>query len=512
MKNKQVWLRLGLLFLVLLGGFFLAQSRGLSFHFVDEEDHIIHGYYMNQGFELYKDLSTNHQPLVYLASNWLQKIYQANSIFLVIKRHRLAVFSYGAIWSIFLVWRFKWVGLIFVALFEWLKYFLFGNLLLMESLAVYPGVYLLTAAWEMVKDSKVINKIKKLESVFLGFSSFLVVFNLIPLWPWLAIIWLIFWLKNKKRFVWQMIGALVPTLILFILISPIDWFRETVRNNYLYAAPQLSVVKTTTDWLRLIFFPWLAFGVKDSLQAGFIKLFVAGWSGGLVYLLIKKDKRLIWWLGIYGLLFLANNRVLDPGTVFYQGFHLLPWLAMLMMVFGLSLKLLWREKKLRWPLAVIFGGWISVLLLNKAMPYFWRTKPIEEYHINYSPFDDFGFAVKTLARPGDRLAVLTNESLIHWQTGTVPATRQIVYYSWHHMVPDLEKDFEETFSLENDDPPEFIYGQEKAQLIEEKYVNLLKYGKETLLAVRKDIAEAVDPKQKQTISDRGFSLSLSLTF
>ncbi|MFC1627007.1 hypothetical protein ACFL18_00435 [Patescibacteria group bacterium] len=492
-KKLLLFLVLGI---ILTGVFRLSSQRALSFHFVDEEDHIVTASLMNQGYKLYKDLSVNHQPLVYLGSSWLQKIAKPTNMLVLIKWHRLAIFFYSAIWSILLVWKFRKTGLLFVAMFEWLKFYLFGNLWLMESLAVYPTVYLF-ASWLQSGLSNVWPK--KKEAIFLGFCSFLVVFNLVPLWPWLGVVWLIYLIKNKKQFWWLLLGTLIPTIILFILVSPIDWFRETITYNVVYAMPRLSAVKTLNDWLKIIFFPFFSLVTKGSFQAKVIGFLTIGWLVGLINLLKINRKKFLWLLTMYPLLVLANLRVLSPTLVFYLGFHLLPWLGLLLVVFLISLK---EVKKLIVLIIFLVGG-IS-LLLDKNMPYFWKTDALNEYHINYSQFNDINFAVKILAEENDRLAVLTSESLIYWNTGVAPATRQVVYYAWELDVPELKADYEKVFY--GDNPPEFIYGSQEKNLVEQKYAGLLKNDKLTELYVRKDKVKNIDQSQIDNLLLRKFSL------
>ena len=439
---------------MLLASFRLANQRALSFHFVDEEDHIVTADFMNQGFKLYKDLSVNHQPLVYLSSQVVQTITQPKSIYLLIKTHRLAMFVYGALWSVFLVWRFGLVGLIFSLFMEGLKYYGFGNLWLMESMAIYPSVYIfgnLIEGW--------INKVwpKKWESILMGVSSFVVLFNLVPLWPWLAIVWLVYLIKNRKMFGWQLLGLVLPTVVLFLFVSPIDWFRETIEYNVVYAMPQLSVINSFQDWLKIIFFPFLALGIKGSYQAQVIIFLLVGLVSGS---LINGRFGL---LGlIYGLLVLANLRVPSPEEVYYGGFHLLPWMGLLLICSLLMIKRI-RIK----PIVFVLIIWGLSLLLDKNMPYFWQTNSMIEYQVNYSRFDSLNTKVKSLAKPNDRMAVLTSESLIYWQTGIKPATRQVVYYAWEHDVPRLKEEYEQVFY--GIDPPEFIYGANETRLVEEKY-------------------------------------------
>jgi len=425
-KHKRLVIYLLILGAVFFCAFRLSQSRSASFHFVDEEDHITFAYYINKGYKLHRDLQGNHQPLAYFGSAFLQKMTKPPNILMLVKRHRQAMFFYGLLWSFIFVIRFRFTGLIFAILFEFLKYWQFGNLFLQESLAAYPIFYLFGNLMEMLL-FKI--KPKKLESIFLGFCTFIVIFNLIPFWPWLTFLWLIFLVKNKKYFIYQFLTTLFLTIVLFLFYSPIDWFRETIYNNIVYAIPALSEISGIQDWLKLIFFPFLSFAVKDSLQADLIRLFIAGWLMGMVCLLKKKDKKIIWFLFFYFLLFLANTSVLSPGAVFYGGFHLLPWLGLIWMLFIYSLRIVSKDRKIKKIVFPLFFIWGAFLLTNKSVPYFWKTDINREYHVNYSTFDDFNFAIKTIAESGDRLAVFTNESLIYWQTGAVPATRQIVYYA-----------------------------------------------------------------------------------
>jgi len=375
------------------------------------------------------------------------------------------------LWSLILVWRFGLAGLLFVGAFEGLKLYGFGNLWLMESLAVYPAVYL-TAVFLSGLDNNVWPK--KYESIFLGFCSFLVLFNLVPLWPWLLVVWIMYLVKNRKMLLWLLTGLIVPTIILFLLVSPIDWFRETIYYNVKYAMPRLSVVNSLQDWLKIIFLPLMALATKGSYLA---QVFGYLFFGLVVSFLMRKKYSFL--IITYVLLVFSNLR--EPSlNVFYEGFHLLPLIGILLMV-GL-INILKIKNKLLLGVMIIWSGF---LIFNKNMPYFWKTNTLEEYHINYSGFDDLNYAVKTLAQENSRLAVLSSESLIYWKTGVKPATRQVVYYSWEHDVPRLKKEYTEVFY--GSDPPEFIYGSNEGELVKNKYTPLLKDQKPTELYIRNDL-------------------------
>jgi len=483
-KRWWQWLILGIVMLV---SFQISQSRSLSLHFVDEEDHIAFADYINQGYQLHRDIQNNHQPLAYFGSAIIQKLTHPENIFMLIRRHRQVVFFYGLLWSLLIVWRFKDLGVIFMVFFEFLKYWLLGNLWLMETLAVYPLVYLF-GNWLQVWFEQY--KIKRLESVFLGLCAFLIIFNLVPLWPWLAVIYLLWLIKTRKMILWQGLGLLIGIVILFSgHYSPIDWFRESIYNNWVYAIPALSPYKGPLDWLKMIFFPILAFFTKNSLQAQFISLFFVG------YLLAAFFKRKL--LFLYPLLVLANNRVLSPGTVYYQGFHLLPWIALMIFTFGFSLKLI------KFKFRLIFLVWGGVLFLNKSMPYFLKTDTANEYYINFSTIEDMNFAIKNISNSNDRLAVLDNQPLIYWQTKTKPATRQLVYYGWESSVKDLRENYQKVFF--GDNPPEIVYGGKEVKLMAEKYIALQRENKPTLLFVRKDRYEEITPEQWAALETRRFN-------
>lgn len=460
----------------------VSQSRSLSLHFVDEEDHLAGAELINRGYKLHEQIQSNHQPLVYFGSAAVQKITQPDNIFMLVRRHRQAIWLYGALWSLLLVWRFRWPGLIFVLFFEFLKYGLLGNLLLMESLAVYPAVYLL-GTYLAPKPPR------RVELIFLGLCSFLIVFNLVPLWPWLGVIWLAYLVKLKIKVIYPIISFLFFTGILFSRYSPAGWFRETIYNNWLYAVPALNQVKTGLDWLKIIFFPFTAYFTAGSLQAQFISLFFTGFLLAAVF-----NRKL---LLLYPFLLLANNRVLSPGAAYYEGFHLLPWLGLMITLFVYSLKFLPKY------FLLAFGIWSLVLLANPTMPYFNKTDPDYEYYVNYSTIDDFNFAVKNLAVPGDRMAVTTNLPLAHWKTGTNLATRQLVYYGWEPNVPELKADYERVFY--GDNPPEIIYGNDEPELQANKYVNIFKYGRPTELFIRRDRFAQITDSQWATLSTRGFT-------
>lgn len=478
-KNIFIWLAFGLIMAV---SFNISKARSLSMHFVDEEDHMAGAELMNRGYKLHEQIQGNHQPLVYAASAAIQRLTKPNNMFMLVRRHRQSMFIYGLVWSAIILWRFKTNGLIFIVFFEFLKYGLFGNLLLMESLAAYPAVYL----FFVFLGRKIPHRP---ELIWLGLSTFVIVFSLVPLYPWLIIVWLGLLLKLKLKIIWPLLAFGGAALLLFSFYSPTAWFRETIYNNWLYAIPALNPVKTGADWLKIIFFPFQAWLIQNSLQAQFIRLFLSGFLIASVF----KPKLLL----LYPLLVLANNRVLTPAAAYYQGFHLLPWLGLMIALFAFSITSL----KLKFKLLLVI--WAAALMLNKNMTYFLKTEVEYEYFVNYSTLDDVNFAIKNIKLAGDRLAVTANQPLIYWQTGTDLATRQMIYGGWEPKVPELKVDYERVFY--GDNPPEIIFGNDEPELLTNNYLNIFKHGQQTELFIRNDRAAKITDAQWAALATRGFS-------
>jgi len=101
-------------FTIFLLSFFISVKFSQSFHFVDEDDHLVFAHFMNKGYKLYDDLSSNHQPLVYFFSSLGQKIIQPKTLFSLITGGRLLVFAYGFLWSLFLLFQFGPIILVFI--------------------------------------------------------------------------------------------------------------------------------------------------------------------------------------------------------------------------------------------------------------------------------------------------------------------------------------------------------------------------------------------------------------
>jgi len=442
-------------FFVLFGGVLLISEKySQSFHFVDEDDHLVFASFINKDYKLYTDLSTNHQPLVYFLSSLTQKAVKPTTLFTLIKSGREAVFLYSFIASLFLFFYFGPIFLLFSLFFELTKFFIFGNLLLSESLVVYPLVFILGESFRTVFFKK---PPKSWQGFIFGLCNFLIFFNLLPLIPGILAFDIIFLLKTKKLKSF-LVGLILPTILLFLFVNPLDYFRETIVYNVKYVVPVLAPVKGIRDMVIIFLFPFLSFiNGRQSIMNQFIQFFTIILLINFILLIYKKKiKKILWWVLFFLLILSFNNRNLVPGEMFYTGFHLLPWYAAFIFFNLLTLKINFSEIKSKIKYILIFllilGG--GILFSSRYMPYLVAIDKNYEHNINFYPYYVIGKAINAVADSKDSLAVLPDESLIYWLAGTKLATRQVIYHSWEYQAPLLKEQMDKVFTV---DPPDFIY-------------------------------------------------------
>src|SRR3989344_737477 len=466
----------------------VTERYSQSFKFADEDEHFAVGQLLDRGKRLYKDISLNHQPLIFITSQVVHRVFDPPNIFMLLKRHREVVFGWGLVWSLLFFWRFGFTALPAVVTYESIKYFVLGNSFLAESLAVYPSMYVFGSLVELVAAKK-----ERREEFWLGLASAMAVFYLLPtaLPLAMAALWRCFWLRFKR--LWQyLLGAGVMVGGLLIFVNPGEYFIETIRNNSLYAVPAISEVKSVTDMIRLWTLPFTVWFKPFSLLNYWIAFISAGWFLTLVIFLLRKQWRQA---AVIGGLFLLwggfNARVLTPGKYFFEGFHLSVWLGVGVLSGWLLLmhtvqRLSGRLKALVVVMIAVLFGWGQV---QRDMPLFNKIDPMTENYINYSPMATVSRIIRILSQSNDRLMSLPNETIDHWDTRLLPAMSQIGFNDWQYSVPERTKEYYDTVTNQ---PPAFIvfandgsrYGESMEKLITQRYMLLYVVYRNTASPIR----------------------------
>ena len=520
-KKKLFWL---LPFLLLLM-FFIIQFIGLrnhsqSFYFQDETEHITLGWMMSDyGKSLYKDLSTNHQPLPIIVGSLFSKLIKFVTLFQLIERLRIGMLLFNFLISIFIVFRFRWKGLLSVFLLQSVSYLFFGWYVLAESLVAPVVSIVVLNLLELFFDKKVEKSGETKENIFdgivIGFSMFWLAFNLLPLWPFIAISSLAYLYKSPVKTKKYFLNSLfIFIALLFTQIPIFNWLEETFYHLIKYYLPYNNELESG-GIIRLLVLPFSGLFYLQSEIARF--LFIGTILSFLMAKrLFKNAKNRFKFILFFVLILLLNTRVIDVRKVFYTGFHLYPFIAgfgsfvsffVVMYIknnYG-EMKKLFSTKNIE----LIFIGIIIISLLTGNMKWVKERKDrVSEHNIQYGEQQAFASALKEVKIDGDRLLTgADGYGYINMVSNLPLADRQNFYLDWAYRVPNLKEEFE---ILMKDNPPEFIYFKEDSSDyfdnlgLEDNYIRLSRdSGSVTDLYIHKEkVGEVTDEQWQGFVKQR----------
>lgn len=511
--NKLKFILLILTLVLLFVSSKAYQNQALSFHFVDEEDNIVLGSYLLKGEKLYSDLFSHHQPLAYTFSAGIQKATDANTLFLLIKRHREAVIIWSVFWSVFLVLRFGLPLFITVLIYEPLKIFLLGNLFLSESLVVYPLVYLIS--WVLT----VHKHLYKLEIPLIGFCLSLCFFLLSPLWPLLLFLSSLIIIKLRRskigNFWWLgiLIGAILPIGLTLNFVSLPDYFYNAFYINFNYYIPITSKDSWIITALNAFSSPLLAFTNFQNNNATLqvIRILSVALLLNCLFLIKQNNWRLLMMIVLF--LGLANIRFVSPGAEGYSGFHIIPWFMTVIVLTSISTLLIWKQTPrslFKIPVLVLLMVLITVVFRESTQTLLAPRDKNLDFYINYSRQADFGQAIKIMKDENETLFIAPDEWLIYWQADISHFTKMVNYYAWMSQVPPIKEPLHTNF---RNNPPTYFYcdhcqyGYFGLEEFFYNYQKIKKDGQETNLMVLKKKVVRLSSDQLRQLLFYNFSFN-----
>lgn len=450
-----------ILFLVFSAILFIGVRKNTqSFRFEDETDHVAMGWMMHRfDKQLYRDLSTNHQPFPVLIGAAFSKVISFSTLFELVERLRISMFLYAFLWGTLIVFRFRWRGLFAHSLTYSLGYYFFAWHVLAESLAAAPLLFASLYLCEklFIKQKSPLWR-EKFDGVLLAISGTLMVTSLLPLWPFCLFAGLaILWLSSQTTRKYTIIVGLLTLGLILSFFSPVDWFRETVYNNLYYFLPELPPL-TLAEKISLLFYPFLSF-LKPLDKLSPVLMFPLLLTIGVLILRQWKrgkpsSKVILFVSFLYFLLILSNPRVMRFPIAFYEGFHLEPFIALF---FALIVSACWFtiqklfDKK---GLMVLGITLTAFFLLNMN----WATRKndkLNEYYIQYGTIESYSRLISAFKTEGDTLLSGPNGvGYMNMRTDLPIAGRQLFHLPWSYNSPELRKEYQD---LLKDNPPTFIY-------------------------------------------------------
>jgi hypothetical protein len=468
---------------------------------------------------LYADLSTNHQPIPVYFGAFLMDVIPYVTLFELIERLRLGMFLFFLLIGVGLVARFREQGLFAFVLTFSVGYYFFAWHVLAESLAVPAVLYLVLLCMEKLLAAKQQETIsfQYLDSAVAGVAVVWLGFCLLPLLPFcLLVTSYLFWKFTKQQRIYAGSAALVATILIFSLISPIDWYRETVTNNLKYFIAYQEPL-AGSEWVKILAFPFLPFlKPLDRVAQIFYVPFCIG--VGIVVAYVRKHKKNISRAGIgtgiciYLLLIALNPRVYTFPVAFFTGFHLFPYVAGYFGVFASILFLHAKQGDIRKRL-VLLSLLLPLFLLNTEWVFTKKDK-LNEYYIQYGSHESYAQLVKVLKSDGDTFFSGPNgHGYLNIISELPIAGRQLFHLQWAYRSPQLRSEFHQLLAT---NPPEFIYMTEDtsgyhtdlAPVLEKEYREILQDDNRIFLYIRSDKAKSLSQSQLQYMRERDFSFTL----
>ena len=468
----------------------IFQENIFSVEFGDETDNFVIANWINQGKILYKDIFYNHQPFPILLSSGIQKLYQADAIYSLIKIHRITILAYSAFYSLILIYS---VGLlpviIFVVIFELTKTALLGNLFLAESLVVYPVVFIIASIYKAYRKIK----LQTWEKFIFYLSLLIIQLTFLPLTPFVLLSFFLLFYYFSKRERLSAIKTLIALLILSILglslfVSPLGYIKDTVLTNIFYLIPQEVNAGFGEIVIRIFFRPILVFFLPNTDFFLVIKLISALYIISTLMILPKKSQLV---LIFFSLLITTNLRPVAFGT-FKNGFHLLPFWGTLLWITILQVKLAFRLTKsifLKGAILFLTAGLIFVCFSWKLKDSQKNINPDFNWNVNYSDFFVYGETVRLLSDKNDTLFTSPAASLIYWQSQLLPNSKYFFLLGFMKQNSDLSIKIKDFYKQK---PPTFFYAENEQEVkrffanFNKNYQQITKDKKPSRLFMKKD--------------------------
>lgn len=468
--------------------------------FVDENDHMIGGYFLLKGKKLYKDISVVHQPLNYYFGSVSQKIFKVNSLFSFINRQRLMILLYSLSWNFLFLVFFGPVIILFTLIFEISKFWFLGNLLLGETLAVYPLIFLFGM---VIKKLFFKTELKLFELSVFSVATFVATFLLLQLWPTIFLLnlaLLFSYRKSLKNILYLLLPFFGLTVILFMFVPFRYYIQEVFIYNFRYYLPYMDKINGVAGYVKMILLPLTSFHKNFNSMELIIIAFT--FIYGYFFYFFWRNKKLLAFMFLLACIISTNNR---GNAININDFHLLPWIGGYLFFPIMILPLLFKKKIKIKPLIKI--GVVAIISFVIVYVNFFAKTPFKdkknimsENDINFHDINKYGLAIKAISQPGDRLIAIPSDNLIHWVSGTDLATRQIEYYGWQYSI---KEDKDRLIDVFKNHPAEFVVNGDSANslppfvksYVDEKYIQISEQNKPSRLFVLKSILPRVTDDQ-----------------
>lgn len=467
------------------------------------------GYFIANGKHIYSDFFFNHQLIPAIISYFIQTFTNPVNIFDLVLRHRQFVMIFSLFFNALLIFRFRLPAFLFVVIFELSKFYVFGDRFLAESIIVYPLVYLTGFTLLKLSSSKLFPSDYYLVSIF----SWFIIFSREPYAPLALFLFTTILWGGRFDKIKKISLAIFTTFSIITLIYIID-LREYIFNIFTFNLGAISSLDSNVKMfgskpLQIFFYPLYIFffggwNIFKQLLVGINIVF-------LIYIaLLIKDRNFKLFLFVFLVLGFANFRLVLPGSLFYESFHMMIWYALFSFI---ASYLIFSYSK--YNLLNIFSLLVITLLLISFVTsrfYFANEKVDQhaEFLGNFGETLQIGEVVRILSNKEDALFLDRSDDLIYWQAKRLSQYKYTWYTSQMNHFPKYTDARIEMF---RNNPPDFykefgtcpkkveIPDASLPDFAKSEYVRLYKEDKPSCLFVHKKKIEQITDAQWQKAAE-----------
>lgn len=467
-----------------------------AFGCFDDCFNIVAGYFIASGKKLYSEIFFNHQPLMAYFSSFLQTKFHPINIYDLILTHRQGILAFSFAMNVLIVLRFGLPMLGFVLLYEFSKFYVFGDRFLAEGIIVYPLVYLAGLVWQKYTGQRLYWYDYVLSSLF----AWVVIF---AREPYIIISIVLFSLiLIGKPFSYQKKVALslfilLTIFLLAILPMPEYFFNVVTVNSQIFHSETENLLGFGA--INLFIYPIIVlFGGEWNIFRYFLVGLDLIFLVSFLLLFKIKEKRKALFI-LFLILGFANVRIVPPGKIFYETFHMIVWYGLFIATLLHLLKTLFMYKrKIAISLSIILM--ILFVYIVGSPKSFVREKNDPHYELitNYGKELQVGEVVRLLSKPTDTLFLDGGDDLIYWQAKRTSSYK----YSWYTSgMLRFSKYRQARIDMFEKNPPDFYYRfctKEKIadyflpKPYEDDYQNIYSFGKPTCLYVKKSKIDSIE--------------------
>ncbi len=466
------------------------------------------GYFILLGKSLYSQIFFNHQPALAFLSAFIQWVSQPIDLYHLVLYHRVFIVFYSLCMGALLLWRFRLSAVLFLLLYEGTKYYMYGYQFIGEALIVYPLVYLIGVLWESYEEKKISRTDIYLSALLCSF----VIWTREPYIPVaVALGILLFWREKTNRYA-RWAGTMVVFLMLvpFVIIPLGDYVYQVIVINVPAASSVVGGGNSFSSILYSLFYPVLLFfhGKWSYLRIIELGLATFFWFGISIWSRELKNYASI---GIvFVILALAGLRTVEPGTMYFEAFHMLPWYALFIMITVLIVTSV-KEKKIQHTLVVAFSVFACWALIS-PQSFIWENVDTQgEFASQYAKYTQYSQAIQIVTKPSQTLFLDVWDDIIYWEAKRTSSYPLSIYIPVESAIPKY-REMRDAMFLQA--PPDAYYNCPVAQtlnnsppqVVTQDYVQLLSTGKPGCLYIKKAIVRELAPDQWRQLQELGFAL------